>query len=294
LGIGPDEVLVENPRLIYASISGFGQTGPDRSRPGYDLIVQALSGLMQVSAATGGPPVKVGFPIADILAGLFTGQGILAALHDRLLTGQGRRVEVSLLEALLASMCSVTSTYLLTGQEPAPMGTGQSNIVPYQAFECQDGPIVVGVPNERIWQRFCEALDRMDWLEDERYRGNGARNRHRADLVVEIEQTMRSRPRAEWLRKLEACEVPCAPILSIQQIFQHPQVSARHVAVEVKHPAIGAMRLVGSPMRLSGHATFYRPPPRLGEHTQDVLRELLADTADPEAARSRSRDHDCS
>lgn len=274
LGVGYEALKPANPRLVYASISGFGQTGPFREKPGYDLIAQALSGFMWVSAAPGGPPVKAGFPVADILAGLFAAQAILAALYRRQRTGAGAFLEISLLESMLAAMCSVTSSYLLTGKEPDPMGTAQSNIVPYQVFRTQDGPIVIGAPNDRLWQRFCQALERPDWLDDPRYATNSSRHRHRRELVADIERTLGGRPAAEWLRRLEEWEVPCAPIASVGEIFRHPQVLDRRVAVEMPHSRLGRVRLVGSPMRFADYTPRYQGPPLLGEHTARILEEL--------------------
>ena len=274
LGIGYRDLAAENPKLIYASISGFGQTGPDREKPGYDLIVQGMSGLMLASAHPDGPPVKVGFPIADILAGLFTAQAVLAALYSRTNGGGGRYIEVSLLESLLAAMCSIAPSYLMTGREPKPIGTAQANIVPYQVFRCQGGLIVAGSPNERLWRRFAEALDRSDWIEDERYRDNESRNRHRTELVGEIEAILSREPAAHWIERFDRNGVPCGPVMSIGQILAHPQLAARGSIAEIQHPELGALRTVGSPMRFDGVEPQYKPPPRLGEHTDRILREV--------------------
>jgi crotonobetainyl-CoA:carnitine CoA-transferase CaiB-like acyl-CoA transferase len=274
LGIGHAVLQQRNPRLVYASVSGFGQTGPDRLKPGYDLIIQAVSGMMQVSAQRGGPPVKAGFPIADILASLFTGQAILAALYERERTGRGRYIEVALLEAMLAGMASVSSSYLMAGEEPGPMGGGLAMIAPYQVFQCQDGPIAVGVTNERIWQRFCQALGRADWGVDERFRTNRDRTRNRGELVPEIERTLAGRLRAECLALFEQHEIPCGAVQSIGEVMATPQAAARGVAVNVEQPCIGTIRMVGSPMRFQGYTPEYKPVPAAGEHTKQVLREF--------------------
>jgi crotonobetainyl-CoA:carnitine CoA-transferase CaiB-like acyl-CoA transferase len=271
LGIHYEALRKENPKLIYASVSGFGQTGPDRLKPGYDLIVQAMSGLMPVSAEPGGAPVKAGFPVADILASLFATQAVLAALFRRERTGEGGYIDVSLLESLLAGMPPLTAAYLLAGVDPAPMGTAQPNIAPYQMFRCQDSDIVIGVTNDRIWERFCDALGRPDWLADERYRGNASRNRHRSELVAEIEALLRTQPAARWLELLENAEVPCAPVLRIAEILNHPHLSAREVIAEI--PDSGGMRAIANPMRITGLEPRYVRPPELGEHTEKIKRE---------------------
>ncbi len=265
LGLGFDDLAGVNPRLIYASISGFGQEGPDRGKPGYDLILQAITGLMKVSAAPGGPPVKCAFPVADIMAASFASQAILAALYRRTRTGEGARIEVSLVESLLAAMTAITASYLIAGKEPAPMGVGQSNIAPYRSFQCQDGEIVVAVTNERIWQRFCGALERPGWLTDNRFLGNAERTRNRTALAKEIHAVLANAPAAHWIEKLEAASVPCGGVQTVSQILEQ-QAGA---VVDV-----GGLQMVGNPMHIAGVETEYRRPPELGEHTEAVLREF--------------------
>lgn len=261
LGLSYEALSLTNPRLIYASVSGFGQTGRDRLRPGYDLIIQALSGLMTVSAVPSGPPVKTGFPVADVLAGLFTGQAILAALYARERDGQGRRIDVSLLESLLAAMCSVVPTYLFLGQEPGAVGLGLANIVPYQVFRCGPDYLVIGVPNERIWQRFCVALEQPGWLTDERFRNNGDRTRNRTFLVPAIEAVLATRPTSEWLIRLEQAEVPCAPLLTVGQALELPQLQDRESIMDVK-----GLPMLRSPIRYEDERLDYQPPPALNEN----------------------------
>jgi crotonobetainyl-CoA:carnitine CoA-transferase CaiB-like acyl-CoA transferase len=267
LGVHYGALAPGNPRLIYVSISGFGQTGPERLTPGYDLIIQAMSGLMPVSAEPGGPPVKAGFPVADVIASLFAGQAILAALYRRERTAHGAYIEVSLIECLLAAMAPLTSAYLMAGKEPQPMGTAQPNIAPYQMFRCRDASIVIGVTNDRIWERFCHALERAEWLTDERYRGNRSRNAHRAILVSAIEETLAARPAAEWLERLARHEVPCAPVLTVAEILNHPHIAARGTVVDA-----GGLKMVGNPMRFAGFEAEYKAPPALGEHTAQIRR----------------------
>jgi crotonobetainyl-CoA:carnitine CoA-transferase CaiB-like acyl-CoA transferase len=271
-------VSVDNPGLIYASISGFGLTGPDCQRPGYDLIVQAMSGMMQTSGWEG-VPVKACFPISDILAGQFASNAILAALYEREKTGEGTHIEVSLLEALLFAMPGQVANCLLTGNSPPPQGTKHASIVPYQLLQCQDALLAVGVPNDRIWRRFCAALSRPDWAEDERYRTNQRRIENRDQLIGEIEVVMRSQTTADWQRILDQHQVPCGPLLSIGQAFELPQVQARGNIVTVDHPKAGPIRLLRNPIRFANRTMEYRPPPVLGEHTDAVLEELGVERA---------------
>lgn len=262
-----------NPGLIYASISGFGLTGPDCQRPGYDLIVQAMSGMM-LSSGWEGVPVKACFPIADILAGQFAANAILAALYERKKTGAGTHIEVSLLEALLFAMPGQVANCLLTGNSPPPQGTKNASIAPYQLLQCQDTLLAVGAPNDRIWRRFCEALSRPDWAEDEHYRTNQRRVENRDKLIGEIEAVMRRKTSAEWQRILDQHQVPCGPLLSIGQALELPQVQARGNIVTVEHPKAGPIRLLRNPIRFADRTMEHRPPPVLGEHTDAVLEEF--------------------
>jgi crotonobetainyl-CoA:carnitine CoA-transferase CaiB-like acyl-CoA transferase len=272
LGIDYSSVRVRNPGLIYASISGFGLTGPDRQRPGYDLIVQAMSGMMLASGSEGAP-AKSCFPVADVLAGQFACQAILAALYERQRTGRGTQVEVSLLESLLFAMTFHSTACLMTGNSPEPQGTHSSSIVPYQLLRCRDAPLAVGVPNNRIWRRFCHALGKPEWADDVRYSTNQRRIENRAALVQDIETVMGQRPTVEWQEILDQHHVPCGPLLSIAEIFQHPQMMARHNIVEVAHPTVGPVKLMSDPMRFSDRPMEYRSPPVLGQHTKAVLGE---------------------
>jgi crotonobetainyl-CoA:carnitine CoA-transferase CaiB-like acyl-CoA transferase len=287
LGIDYGSLRRDNPRLIYASISGFGLTGPDRQRSGYDLIVQAMSGMMLASGSEG-EPAKACFPVADVLAGQFASQAILAALYERQRTGQGTHVEVSLLESLLFAMSFQSTAYLLTGKSPVPQGSENSTIVPYQLLRCQDAPLAVGVPNDRIWRRFCDALGKRGWAEDERYRTNRRRISNRADLIADIETIMGRRSSAEWTRILDQHQVPCGPLLSVAEIFQHPQVIARDNAVDVDHPTVGPLKLLRNPMRFVDRPMAYRSPPTLGQDTARILEELQSERTTEPVVGSRS------
>lgn len=264
LGVGYDDLARDNPQLIYLSISGFGSDGPDRERPGYDLIVQAMSGLMRVSAAPGEPPVKVGMPLADMFAGLYASQAILTALHRRSREGKGSRIEIALFECLLAAMAPVTSAYLNTGREPQPMGRSQSNICPYQIFECSDGYLAAGAPNERLWRRFAETLGHPEWIDDSDFCDNSTRvtNRHR--LVPMVEAVMRERPVGHWLQCFERSGVPCGPVSSVGEALNSPQLAVRGTIVELPHPVLGTMRTIANPIRFNDITLEYVAPPELG------------------------------
>jgi len=277
LGIDYEALSQTNSSLIYASISGFGLSGPDRYRPGYDLIVQAMSGMMLASGSCG-LPVKACFPVADVLAGQFACQAVLAALYEKQRTGRGTHVEVSLLESLLFAMSGHSTACLLTGISPEPQGTNHSSIVPYQLLQCQDKSIAVGVPNDRIWRRFCAALSKPKWAEDPRYRTNQSRTENRAVLVREIELIMSQRPCAEWLAIFDRHDIPCGPLLALGEILQHPQFLARDNIVSVNHSTAGELKLLANPIRYADRKLEYEPPPALGQHTSAVLHEISGST----------------
>ena len=274
LGLDFESLRLRNAGLVYASISGFGLTGPYSERPGYDLIMQAMSGMMLAGSRPGDDPVRACFPVADILAGQFASQGILAALFERQKTGQGTHVEVSLLDSLLSAMSYLTSSCLLTGKNPEPLTSGHPSIVPYQVLRCLDTWIAVAVPNDRIWRRFCKALNKPEWGEDVRYATNQSRIENRASLLAQLEEVLCRRSSADWQMVLEQHHIPNGPLLSVGEILQHPHVIARDTVITVDHPKLGSIRLIGSPMRFVDRTTVYRPPPVLGEHTSVVLEEL--------------------
>jgi len=259
LGIGYEALSAINPNLIYCSISGFGQTGLWSQRPGYDLIIQALSGFMHASAEPQGTPVKAAFPIADILTGLFAEQAILAALQ----VGKGQLIEVSLIDSLLAAMTPLATAYLNTGIEPRQMGRAQPNIVPYQVFRCADAYIAAGTPNNRQFERFAQALGHPEWPRDPRYATNPSRNANRAALIAEIEQVLSKLTAADALSALEAQEIPCAPVSTIGATLDNPALAQNIVDVGI--------RTIAHPARFSTSTPNYKHPPRLGEHTQSIL-----------------------
>jgi crotonobetainyl-CoA:carnitine CoA-transferase CaiB-like acyl-CoA transferase len=277
LGLGYEALSRENPRLVFASISGFGCDGPERDRPGYDMIIQAISGSMHTSAAPGEDAAKIAFPVSDIVASLFAGNAILAALYARERTGRGRFVEVSLLEGMLCAQSNLAGSVLLADADPPQVGVAQGNIAPYQLFHCKDAPIIAGALNQRLWGRFCKAVGREDLVADPRFADNPARSRNRAELIEILKAVLRAETAAHWLARFEANEVPCGPVLSMRQALALPQAVARGAVVDVEPGAYGAIRLVGSPMRMEGYEPRYRSPASLGEHTEGVRREFLGE-----------------
>jgi len=275
MGLAPEQLLEHNPRLVIAEITGFGQTGPLRHLPGYDYIVQALGGLMSITGSEESGPMKVGVAIVDVLTGLFTAIGILAALQERERSGKGQVVDVALLDVSVAALINVASNYLVSGQLPRLLGNAHPNIVPYQTFDAQDQPMVVAVGNDRQFASFAQVIGRPELAEDERFATNPARLKHRDELVAIIQEALKMRPAHDWMERLQAVGVPCAPIQTLDQVFSHPQVLARGMVVEMEHPTAERVRLVGSPLHLSRTPVTYRShPPLAGEHTEAVLKEL--------------------
>lgn len=272
-GLDHASLSAERPDLVYCSLVAFGEEGESASRPGYDIIVQALSGLMSFTGHPGGEPTKVGVALLDVICGLYAAIGILAALLERGETGRGRRIVVSLYEASLAAMVNQAANYLLGGIVPGPLGNQHPNIVPYQLFEAADRPFILAAGNDRMFERTCEVLGMPELARDERFATNEARVRNREALIPILAEAFRRHPAAEWLTALERVGVPSSPVLRMDEVFATPE-GARMVQ-EVRDPVRGALRLVADPIRLDGALTPVRlPPPRLGEHTEEVLREL--------------------
>ncbi len=275
LGFAYGVVHDRYPRLIYASISGFGQDGPYRERTAYDLILQGMGGLMGMTGEEGGPPVKIGVAITDICAGMFAAFAILAALRVRDQTGQGQWIDAAMLDGQLAWLTYQAGYYFATGENPRRLGSAHPSIVPYQAFRTADGYINVAVGSEAIWERFCTALGRQDFPADPRFRTNPDRVAHRDVLLPELERIFAARSTAHWQRVFDDAEVPNGPIYLLSELFADPQVQHRGLIVEMEHPAAGRIRQMGIPLRLSATPGSIRtPPPRLGEHTDAILRDL--------------------
>ena len=276
LGLGEKELRAINPRLIYASLSGFGADGPMSDAPGYDLIVQAWGGLMSITGPADGEPSKVGVAIIDLVAGLMLGKSIAAALFAREKLGVGQKIDTSLLEAEVACLINVGSNYLVQGNIPRRWGNAHPSIVPYQSFKTADGYLVIGVASEGIWRRFCEAVGRTEWAEDPRFEKNSARVENRFLLIGLVAEMFLTRSTDQWLKLLNKAEVPCAPVQTVDQVFKAPQVLHRDMLVEVEHPTAGTVRMAGIPVKFSATPASIRlAPPLLGQHTEEILASWL-------------------
>ncbi|MDP8977180.1 MAG: CoA transferase [Actinomycetota bacterium] len=275
LGVDYETLSGVNPGLIYASISGFGHTGPYADRAGYDLIAQGMSGLMSITGEPGGAPVKCGIPIADLGAGLFTTSAILSAYIARQRTGRGQYIDGSLFEAALALSVWETAELWATGNVPRPFGSAHRLTAPYQALRTRDGYLTVGGNNQRLWERTCRIVEREDLVHDERFATNAQRMANRGELAAELEAALVRRTTDEWVQAFLDGGVPAGPIYDYRQVFDDPHTRARGMMVEVDHPVEGPVRTLGLPVKLSETpGRVRRPAPLLGEHTDEVLGEL--------------------
>ena len=264
----------DNPRLIYTSISGYGQTGPSASKGGFDLVAQGVSGLMSITGEPGRPPVKTGVPLTDLGAALFALSAILAALVYRSRTGRGQYIDTSLVEAGVALSVWEATEYFSGAGIPQPMGSAHRMSAPYQAVRCADGYITLAAANDRLFIRLCELLNRPEWAGDPDYADDTTRVRNKKKLAATIESVTIDRPRQHWLDLFDANGIPCGPINDYAQVFADPQIVAREMAVEVDHPTLGRIRTLGSPIKMSATPPVVgRRAPLLGEHTEEVLRE---------------------
>ncbi len=279
LGLGYEALHTVNPALVYTSITGFGDTGPYRDRPGYDFIAQAMGGIMSITGEPDGEPQKHGIAITDITTGMLAALASLAALHYARETGRGQHINLSLLETVVGWLTNPAASYLNTGVVPTRLGNAHPNIVPYQVFQARDKPFVVGAGNDGQFRALCQVLGRPEWADDPRFATNPQRVQHREILVPLLAEVFAQRDAAAWVEALLAAGVPSGPINTIADVFADPQVLARDMLVELAHPTIGILRLPGIPIKLSEtHPSVERHPPLLGEHTDQVLVELLGHT----------------
>jgi crotonobetainyl-CoA:carnitine CoA-transferase CaiB-like acyl-CoA transferase len=291
-GLGYEDLRELNPGLIYCSVTGFGQTGPYRQRPGYDFMIQGMGGMMSVTGepdgAPGGGPQRAGVPIADIITGMYASIAICAALAHRAETGAGQHLDLALLDSQIALLAYQNTNYFATGVPPERIGNLHPNIVPYQPFRASDGELILACGNDNLYNKFCAAAGCPELARDPRFATNGKRVENRAELTRLLAEVFKKRSTREWLELLEAAGVPNGPINDIAQVFEEPQVKARRVRIELDHAAAGRLPMVASPMRFSGTPIEYRRgPPVLGEHTVEVLRGLLG-KSETELARLRA------
>jgi crotonobetainyl-CoA:carnitine CoA-transferase CaiB-like acyl-CoA transferase len=286
LGLDYAALSAANPRLIYASISGYGQTGPQRAKGGFDLIAQGVAGIMSVTGEAGGSPVKAGIPVTDLGASLFALIGILAALQHRHRTGAGQQIDTSLVDAGVALSVWEATEYFSGVGVPAALGSAHRMNAPYQAIRCADGYITIGAANERLFRRLAGVLGHGEWTSDEAFADNARRVRNRQALADRIEAITVTQPREHWLSLLEENDIPCGPINDYAQVFDDPQVQARKMVVETEHPSLGHLRTLGSPIKMSATPPdVSRRAPRLGEHTVEVLEEAGFDSKEIAALR---------
>ncbi len=286
-GLSYDDLKDEFPRLVYCSITGFGHTGPYASLPGYDFLIQGMGGFMSITGEAQGEPQKAGVPIADLMAGMYAAVAINAALRHREVAGEGQHIDIGMLDTQVATLSIQGLNYLASRQTPRRLGNAHPNIVPYQVFAAADGNIVLAVGNDAQFERFCEFAGVPELAREERFRTNDARVRNREALTERLDPVLAAQPSRHWIEGLEPLNVSCGPINTIDQVFADPHVQARGMEIEMRHPLAGErpVPLIASPIKLSATPPAYtHPPPTLGEHTDEVLEELLEMTPEQIAA----------
>jgi len=280
MGLGYEDLRALNPRLIYCSISGYGRNGPYAERPGYDFIIQAEGGIMGVTGPEEGPPYRVGISIIDITTGIFASTAILAALHWRESSGEGQLIDISLLDTSVALLANIASNYLVGGVEPSRMGNAHFNIAPYEVFRARDHWFTLGAANARQWEMLCDVTGQPELKNDPRFVTNKDRVANRAALSKILNDAFAKGDANEWLLKLQKADIPSGPINTIQDVFSHPQAEVREFKLKIEHPTAGLIDLPGFPYKMpQTPAKLHRPPPLLGEHTEEVLIELLGYSA---------------
>ena len=275
-GLGYEELKAINPKLIYAACSGFGHSGPYMLKPAYDVVVQAMGGIMSITGAENGEPTRVGASVGDIIAGLFTTIGLMMALHHREATGEGQKVDVAMLDCQVAVLENAISRYFVSGTVPKPLGNRHPSITPFESFTASDGHVIVGAGNDRLWEKLCNMLGHADLIADERFNTNSNRTKNAKALKVILDESFKAKTIQTWLSELEAAGIPCAPINTIDKIVNDPQIKAREMIVEVEHPVAGPLHMPGVPIKMSATpGSVDAPAPLLGQHTAEILREIL-------------------
>ena len=275
-GLGYEELKKINPKLVYAACSGFGHSGPYQYKPAYDIIVQAMGGIMSITGPENGEPTRVGASVGDIIAGMFTAYGIMLALYHREKTGAGQKVDVGMLDCQVAVLENAIARYVTAGAVPTPLGNRHPSITPFASFTAQDGHIIVGAGNDRLWTKLCTILEKPELLVDPRFATNGDRTAHVGELTAILNAVFARKTIREWLDLLEAGELPCAPINTVDKIVDDPHIEAREMMVEVEHPVAGRLKMAGVPVKMSATpGAVERPAPLLGQHTAELLQEIL-------------------
>ncbi|WP_319244753.1 CoA transferase [uncultured Propionivibrio sp.] len=275
-GLGYDELKKINPKIIYAACSGFGHSGPYMLKPAYDIIVQAMGGIMSITGPEGGEPTRVGASVGDIIAGMFTAYGVMVALFHRQRTGEGQKVDVGMLDCQLAVLENAISRYTTSGVVPGPLGNRHPSITPFASFTAKDGHIIVGAGNDRLWEKLCNILGHPELIKDPRFDNNGNRTTHAVELQQILNDVFSAKTIAEWLELLEKAELPCAPINTVDKIINDPHIKAREMMVELEHPVAGHLKMAGVPVKMSATpGAVETAAPLLGQHTAEILQELF-------------------
>ncbi len=283
-GLGYDDLKKDNPGLIYCSVTGFGQTGPDKDRPGYDFMAQGMGGLMSITGERddlpGGGPQRVGVPIIDLTTGMYATIAICAAIANRAVTGNGQWIDVALLDSCVAFLANQAMNYFATGESPRPLGNAHPNIVPYQTFKTADGALILACGNDNLFNKFCDVAGCAHLAKDPRFSTNGERVNHRDEITRLLNEIFLQRPTREWVKMLDEAGVANGPINTIEKVFEEPQVQARGMKIELAHAGAGKVPLVASPMKFSGTPIKHEvPPPVLGQHTDEILSGVLKKSA---------------
>ncbi|SDF14534.1 MULTISPECIES: CaiB/BaiF CoA transferase family protein [Thalassobaculum] len=276
LGYGWEDLHPKYPKLIYASASGFGHSGPEMKRPAYDMVVQGMGGIMSITGHEGSPPTRIGTSIGDIGAGLFTAIGVMSALFGRAMTGEARKVDIGMFDCQVALLENAAMRYFVTGKAPGPLGARHPSITPFQAFNTQDGYIIIAAGNDGLFHKMADALGKPEWKTDDRYTTNDLRATHVTELEAEVEAVLKTQPTAHWMTVMDAAGVPAGPINDIGQAVEYPQTAARNMVVTVDDPVTGPMKVVGNPIKISGFPdpTTRLPAPNLDQDRDAILREI--------------------